>query len=42
MKLLKIRQKYFDVRHIFNSLLSVLSGDETLPPKLDYFKFYNN
>ena len=31
MKLLKVRQKYFAARHIFKSLLSVSSGDETLP-----------
>ena len=31
MKHLKVRQKYSAVRCVFNSLLSVSSGDETLP-----------
>ena len=30
MKHLEVRQKYFAARRIFNSLLGVLSGDETL------------
>ena len=30
MKDLEVRKKYFAVRHIFNPLLSVSSGDETL------------
>ena len=30
MKLLEVRQKYSAARRIFNSLLSVSSGDETL------------
>ena len=35
MKHLKVRQKYAAVRRIFNSLLSVSSGDETLRLMLD-------
>ena len=35
MKHLKVRQKYPAARHIFNSLLSVSSGDETLRLMLD-------
>ena len=35
MKLVEVRQKYFAARHIFNSLLIVSSGDETLPRMLD-------
>ena len=30
MKLVKVRQKYSAARRIFNSLLGVSSGDETL------------
>ena len=30
MELVEVRQKYSAVRHIFNSLLGVSSGDETL------------
>ena len=32
---LEVRQKYSAARHIFNSLLSVSSGDETLRLMLD-------
>ena len=35
MKHLKVHQKYSAARHIFNSLLSVSSGDETLHLILD-------
>ena len=35
MKHLEIRQKYSTERRIFNSLLSVSSGDETLRLMLD-------
>ena len=35
MKHLKVRQKYSAARRIFNSLLSVSSGDETLRLMLD-------
>ena len=35
MKHPKVRQKYSPACHIFNSLLSVLSGDETLHLMLD-------
>ena len=35
MKHLEVRQKYSAVRRIFNSLLGVSSGDETLRLKLD-------
>ena len=35
MKHLKVHQKYSAARRIFNSLLSVSSGDETLPLMLD-------
>ena len=35
MKHLKVRQKYSAVRRIFNSLLSVSSGDEMLCPILN-------
>ena len=35
MKHLKVRQKYATARRIFNSLLSVSSGDETLRLMLD-------
>ena len=35
MKHLEVCQKYFAVRHIFNPLLSVSSGNETLRPRLD-------
>ena len=35
MKHLKVRQKYFAARRIFNSLLAVSSGDETLRLMLD-------
>ena len=35
MKQLKVRQKYHAARRIFNPLLSVLSGDETLRLMLD-------
>ena len=31
MKHLEVHQKYSGAHHIFNSLLSVSSGDETLP-----------
>ena len=37
MEHLKVRQKYFAARRIFNSLLSVSSGDETLRVMLDIF-----
>ena len=37
MEHLKIRQKYSAARRIFNSLLSVSSGDETLRVMLDIF-----
>ena len=35
MKHLEVRQKYSAARRIFNSLLGVSSGDETLHPMLD-------
>ena len=35
MKHLEVRQKYFAARRIFNSLLSVSAGDETLRLMLD-------
>ena len=35
MKHLEVRQKYSAASHIFNSLLSVSSGDETLRRLLD-------
>jgi len=35
MKHLEVRQKYFAARGIFNSLLCVSSGDETLSLMLD-------
>ena len=35
MKYVEARQKYSAVRRIFNSLLSVSSGDETLHLMLD-------
>ena len=35
MKHLEVRQKYSPARRIFNSLLSVSSGDETLRLMLD-------
>ena len=35
MKHFEVRQKYSAGRRIFNSLLSVSSGDETLRPRLD-------
>ena len=35
MKHLEVRQKYSAARRIFNSLLSVSSGDETLRLRLD-------
>ena len=35
MKHLEVRQKYSAARHIFNSLLGVSSGDETLHLMLD-------
>ena len=35
MKHLEVRQKYSAARRIFNSLLGVSSGDETLHLKLD-------
>ena len=35
MKHLEVRQKYSAARRIFNSLLSVSSGDETLRLMLD-------
>ena len=35
MKHLEVRQKYSAVRRIFNSLLSVSSGDEMLCPMLN-------
>ena len=35
MKHLEVRQKYSAARSIFNSLLSISSGDETLRLKLD-------
>ena len=35
MEHLKVRQKYSAARRIFNSLLSVSSGDETLRLMLD-------
>ena len=35
MKQLEVRQKYSAARRIFNSLLSVSSGDETLRLMLD-------
>ena len=35
MKHLKVRQKYSAARRIFNSLLGVSSGDETLHVMLD-------
>ena len=38
MKHLEIRQKYSATRRIFNSLLPVSSGDETLPLMLDILR----
>ena len=38
MKHLEVRQKYSAARRIFNSLLSVSSGDETLRLILDIFR----
>ena len=38
MKLLEVRQNYSAARLIFNSLLSVSSGDETLRLMLDIFR----
>ena len=38
MKHLKVRQKYSAARRIFNSLLSVSSGDETLRLMLDILR----
>ena len=38
MKHLEVRQKYSAARRIFNSLLSVSSGDETLRLMLDIFR----
>ena len=38
MKHLEVRQNYFAARLIFNSLLSVSSGDETLRLTLDIFR----
>ena len=35
MKHLEVRQKFPAARRIFNSLLSVLSGDDTLRQMLD-------
>ena len=35
MKHLEVRQKYSAARRIFNSLLGVSSGDETLHPMFD-------
>ena len=35
MKHLEVRQKYSTACHIFNSLLTILSGDETLHLMLD-------
>ena len=35
MKHLEVRQKFFAARRIFNSLLSVSAGDETLRLMLD-------
>ena len=37
MKLLEVRQKYSSARRIFNSVLSVSSGDETLRLLFDIF-----
>ena len=37
MKHLKVRQKYAAAHRIFNSLLGVSSGDETLRLMLDIF-----
>ena len=37
MEHLEVRQKYSAARRIFNSLLSVSSGDETLRLMLDIF-----
>ena len=37
MKHLEVRQKYSAAPHIFNSLLSVSSGDETLHLMLDNY-----
>ena len=38
MKHLEVRQEYSAARHIFISLLSVSSGDETLPLMLDILR----
>ena len=38
MKYLEVRQKYSAARRIFNSLLSVSSGDETLRLMLDILR----
>ena len=38
MKHLEVRQKYSAARRIFNSLLSVSSGDETLRLMLDILR----
>ena len=40
MKHLEIRQKYSAARRIFNSLLSVSSGDKTLRLMLNIFYQY--
>ena len=36
MKHVEVCQKYFAIRHIFNSFVSGSSGDETLHLLLDY------
>ena len=38
IKLLEVRQKYFAARRIFNSLLGVSSGDETLHLMFDILR----
>ena len=42
MKHLEVRQKYSATRRIFNSLLGVSSGDETLRPMFDIYNLKNS
>ena len=42
MKHLKVHQKYSAARRIFNSLLGVSSGDETLPLMFDILPLVDN
>ena len=42
MKHLEVRQKYSAARRIFNSLLGVSSGDETLRLMFDIFLNYHS